>query len=218
MAILTSLAGVLRGSTRHKHLEVNQYGELLTAQGLPPYTEIVRQGVGYSVYQETVKPVLVVRPSTVSMITLLNGESADGKSYIIDRIGAHQIVSKNAAATFCLWACVHPMGVEAGVTGDIAISVNNWQSPLGSGWYGGLARCDEGEGVVDNGWYPWGYSTSCELAGSLPGAAIDVPVEGRIILRPGAALSLTGVGGTVDIDLHCFASWYEVHLDFDDAD
>lgn len=216
MAILTSIGGVLRGSTRHKHLEANQYGEALVAQGLPPYTEMARLGGGYSVYQETVKPCLVVRPTTTSMITLGNGEPYGGKSYIIDRIGAHQIVSKNAQGRFCMWACVHPAGVELPLTGDIAVSVNNFQGNTGDNRYGGLAQCDEGETVVDNGWYPWGYSVDPEPTGLLPGTAVDVRVEGRLILPPQAALSLQGVGSTVDIDLHCFISWYEVHLDYSD--
>lgn len=215
MAILSSLAATLRGSNRPKHLETNQYGELLTAQGLPPYTEMARLGGGYAVYQATVKPCLVVRPSTVAMLTLLNGESADGKSYVIDRIGAHQIVSKAAEGRWCLWACLHPMGAET-LGGDIAISVTNWQGNLGGNRYGGLGLADEAEGVPDNGWFPWGYSVSCEAAGTLPGSAVDVAVEGRLILRPGAALSLTGVGSTTDIDLHTFISWYEVKLDYED--
>ena len=205
------MSGILRGATGEQKMEVNEKGELLVAQGLPPYAEMTRLGDGWSVIQTTATAGLVVRPSTVAAITLYNGELATGKSYVIDRIFTHCLVSGAEQGRFSIWACIHPSGMTA-PTADIAASATNLVGHSGKR-YAGRAIVDVGATVVDNGWYPYGSSVDYEPTGVLPGAAISVPIEGRLIVPPTGAISVTVVASMADSTYCSGISWYESVLD-----
>jgi len=205
------MSGILRGATGEQKMEVNQKGELLVAQGLPPYTEMTRLGEGFSVIATAAVAGLVVRPGTVAAITLYNNELATGKSYVIDRIFTHCLVSGAEEGRFSLWACIHPSGMTA-PTADIAASATNLTGNSGKR-YAGRAIVDVGATVVDNGWYPWSNSRDYEPTGVLPGAAISVDVAGRLIVPPTGAISLQVVASMADSTYCSGISWYEVALD-----
>lgn len=208
----TVLSGTLRGDTCEKKLEANEYGELLAAQGLPPYVEMARLGGGFSLIATTAVAALVVRPSTVAALTLWNGEAATGKSYVIDRAFTHCLVSGAESGRFGIWLCLHPSGTARPGDTDITASATNFTGNTGK-TYNGLAACDVGDTVVDNGWFPWGNSADYELTGVLPGASIDADVGGRLIVPPSGAISITVVGSMADATFCSGFSWYEVVLD-----
>lgn len=172
---------------------------------------MVRRGNVFSVIQVTATAGLVVRPSTVAAITIFNNELETGKSYIIDRIFTHCLVSGGEDGRFGMWACIHPSGMTA-PTADITRAATNLTGPSGK-LYNGLAIVDVGATVVANGWYPWGNSVSYELTGVLPGAHIDVPIEGRLIVPPKGALSLQIVSSMADATFCSGASWEEKEID-----
>ena len=205
------MAGIIRGGTAEEKFQANEKGEQLVAQGLPPYTEMTRLGGGFSVIATAAVAALVVRPSTVAAITVFNNELATGKSYIIDRIFTHCLVSGAEEGRFSLWACIHPSGMTA-PTADIAASATNLTSNSGKG-YAGRAIVDVGATVVDNGWYPWGDSKNYEPTGVLPGAAIAVEVAGRLIVPPQGAISLQVVASMADATFCSGLSLYEEELD-----
>ena len=93
------------------HVESNEIHDVMVAQGLPAYTEMTRRGFGFQVIAISALAGLVVRPSTTAALTLYNGESTGGKSYIVDRIFTHCLVSDNVQGRFMLWACIHPAGM-----------------------------------------------------------------------------------------------------------
>lgn len=199
------------GDGNDKKIEVTDDGDLLVAFGLPPYAEMTRQGGGWSAISTAAVAALVVRPSTTALFTLWNGEGSGGKSYVIDRLFAHQLVSGAAESRFGIWACVHPAGMtNPGV--DIARSATNLVGNSGKP-YGGLAVVGVDETVVDNGWFPWGNSVSVEPTGVLPGAQVAVPVEGRLIVPPQGGLSLHVVASSVNEDFTIGCAWYEHQLD-----
>ena len=208
----TVLAGILRGDTADKKLEVNEKGELLIAQGLPPYAEMTRLGGGFSAIAVVGKAGLVVRPSTAAAVTRWNGELATGKAYVIDRIFTHCLVSGNEEGRFSIWACIHPAGMTKPATAPLAASATNLVGNSGK-LYNGRAVFDIGHTVIDNGWFPWGSSVSYEPTGVLPGAAISVPVGGRLIVPPTAAISLQVVASIADSTYCSGLSWYEEELD-----
>ena len=202
-----------RVSGDDRALELNEKNELLVGLGLPEYTQIAKRGNGYSVIATDAVAALVIRPSTTAMFTLFNGEAAGSdKCYIVDRIFTHCLVGVNAEGRFSLWACSHPAGMTAPGS-ELAASATNFTGSYGK-TYNGLAVANLALACVDNGWYPWGYSTSHPAAGTLPGAAISVDVKGRLIIPPQGGLSLTVVASTNGATFCTGLSWWEetVHL------
>ena len=191
-------------------MAVDQIGNAFVAQGAPPYMEMTRLFGGFSAISTVAVPGLVVRPSTVALFTLWNGESAGGLSYVIDRLFTHQLVSGSAQSRFGMWACIHPAGMtDPGE--DIAASATNITGNYGKRYSGrGIVGVDET--VVNNGWYPWGPSVDVEPTGLLPGAQMSVEVAGRLIVPPQGAISLHVVSSTTNEDFTIGCSWYEAQL------
>ena len=212
MSLETILKALYRGSggQEERQLQVDKRNSLLIAHGLPPYTEITRRGGGWQTMATTAVAALVIRPSTTAMATLWNGEPAGGKSYIIDRAFAHQLVSTAAAGFHSLWLCVHPAGMAA-VTDDITAR----NSLSGKKGYVGFSRFDNGATVVADGWFPWGNWGEVEPTGVLPGGHVEAVVEGRIIIPPTAALSLQVVASVVGNTFTAGFAWYEEQLDLE---
>lgn len=214
MAVLQE--GRVRGGSNdgeNRSMAVTPTREALVAQGLPPYTELVRQGMGWSVMATAAVAALVVRPSTVAAITLWNGETTGGKSYVIDRLFTHNLVSTAADAFFGIWACIHPAGMTE-PTADIAPSATNFTGSSGK-TYSGMGVVDVGATVVDNGWYPWSNAIQIEGTGILPGSTASVDVAGRLIVPPQGAISVQVVAAVVGNTFCSGLSWYEIALDLE---
>ena len=205
--------GVIRGGDdagQDKAIAVSDAGDQFAIAAAAPYAELTRLGGGYSFIATAATNALVVRPSTVAQVTLWNGEGEDGKSYVIDRLFTHQLVSGTAEARFGIWACIHPAGMtDPGE--DIAASASNVTGNSGK-VYNGNAVVGVGETIINNGWYPWGPSVSAEPTGLLPGAQMSVDVEGRLIIPPQGGISLHVVTSSVNEDFTIGCSWYEIQM------
>lgn len=210
------LDGIVRSGDAagdERHAQVTPDGSQYIAQGLPPYAELTRQGQHWSVMATAAVAGLVVRPSTTAGITLWNGEGTGGKSYVVDRIFTHNLVSTAAETFFGMWACIHPAGM-AQPTADLAYSATNWRGSSGKG-YNGRGVADVAATVVDNGWYPWGQGQAVEAAGVLPGSHQSIDVQGRLIVPPGGAISLQVVAGVTGDTFTSGLSWWELQLDLE---
>jgi len=212
MAVVSE--GTVKGGVNdreEKPIALNENRDLIVTQGLPAYVELSRLGGGYSAIATSAVAALIVRPGTTAMFTLWNGESTGGKSYVIDRLFTHNLLSTAAAAFFSLWACIHPTGMTApGV--DIARSAVNLTGNTGR-TYNGLGQVGVEETVVDNGWYPWGSGQEIEPTGVLPGSTLSVEVGGRLIVPPQGGISIQVIAAVVGNLFATGCSWYEVQLD-----
>ena len=207
MSLVTVLKGLVRGGDdAERRVELSPGGDLVMAQGLPPYAEMSRQGEGWSVISTAAAAALVVRPSTVALITLWNGEAnPGGKSYIIDRLFAHNLVGV-ANNSYGLWATIHPAGMAKPTT-VIAASATNYVGNTGK-LYVGLAIAKVDMTVGDNGWFPWGVSGHT-ITVTTPGQQIEARVEGRLIVPPQGGISVTVVATAIGSTFTCGLSWYE---------
>ena len=195
-----------------KAISVDPAGGQFVVQAGTPYAELTRLGGGYSVIATSALVGLVIRPSTVAQITLWNGEDSDGKSYVIDRLFTHNLVSTSVLSFYAIWATVHPAGM-AQPSADIPGSAVNLVGNSGKR-YNGNAVVDVGATVIDNGWFPWTNSTEVTTAGALPGSHLVAEVAGRLIVPPSGGISLTVVCSlTSTITFTTGLSWYEVQLD-----
>ena len=195
-----------------KAIAVSNAGDLYAIQAAAPYAELTRLGGGYSAIATAAVVGLVVRPSTVAQFTLWNGESEGGKSYVIDRLFTHNLVSTSVLSFYSIWACLHPAGMT-NPGEDIAASASNVTGNSGKR-YSGQAVVGVGETVTDNGWYPWATSVEVTTATVLPGSHLVANVEGRLIVPPQGGISITVVCSlTSTITFTTGLSWYEMQLD-----
>lgn len=178
--------------------------DLLVAQGLPPYAEMTRQGGGWQSMATAAVAALVVRPTTVAMATLYNGESAGGCSLIMDAAFAHNLVG-TANSVYSIWLCVHPVGMTA-PTNDITVRNSLSGRPAGNG--SSLLRFDNGATVTNDGWFPWGFSEHTVTV-TTPGGMLYVEIGGRIIIPPTAGISLHVVADVTGATFTAGFRWYE---------
>lgn len=198
------LFGVRISTGQNVSVKATREGDLYIAQNLPPYTLAAAAGRGWQVMSTSGAAALEVRPSTAALGTLWNGEAGGGKSYVIDRMFAHLLAGPSSGYKWALWACVQE---EVSAIGDADITAI--QSMNGKANYGGNARFDIDDTVVDDGWFPW---TDSQDVTSADGPTKIANVEGRMIIPPKCGLSLHVVGkDSCSMIVGC--SWYEVQLD-----
>jgi hypothetical protein len=159
------------------------------------------KGYGWQAMQTTAVASLIVRPTTVAINTLYNNTA---KNFVIDRVFAHNLVSI-ADGQFGIWLCVHPAGAIATDTPVNDITARN--STTGAAGSEGIM--DVGATVIDDGWFPWGEN-STSVTATVPGALAQALVDGRIILPPTAALSMSCVSQTAVVTVCMGAHWYSV--------
>ena len=177
-------------ATADVNLRASSGGLLLT---LPYSVAWTAKGYGYQAMATAAVAALVVRPTTLAIATLRN-QNTD-KVLVIERVFAHNLVSTAAVAFFHIWLCSHPAS-SGTVTNDITVRNNtNGKAAGGSNTY-----FDNGATVTDDGWFPWpDVIGESESAGVLPGAAVLANVNGRIMVPPTGALSMSVVAGVVEI-------------------
>ena len=98
--MLIKIAGRVRGlfagnypeNREDEQFHLNSRGDQIVAQGLPERTEIVRLGDSWQVMTSSAQAPLTAVPTTTGALNLWNGEQANGKCYVIDRVQVSEIV------------------------------------------------------------------------------------------------------------------------------
>lgn len=206
------LKGIRRGGGGGEvGIGASRDGALHVAQALPPLTELARQGEGWSAMNTSALAALVVRPSTVANCTLFNNEPEGGRSYLIDRAFAFNLVSTAAESRYGLWLCVHKKGLVS-PTADITAR----SSHRGRANYGGSSIVDTAMTVTDDGWFPWGQTSDVEPTGALPGGVVTAEVQGRLIVPPQCGISTQIVASITGLTFTSGFSWFEKQIDLGD--
>jgi hypothetical protein len=156
------------------------------------------KGYGRAAMATSAVASLIVRPTTTAIATLYNNTT---KNFHIERVFAHNLVSI-ANGQFGIWLCVHPVGMTA-PTNDITVR-NGFSGNLATG-----GIFDNGATVIDDGWFPWGENSQSVTA-TVPGSLAQALVEGRIILPPTSALSVSVVAQTAVVTTCVGIHWFEV--------
>lgn len=198
------------GSGEEVAIKASLHGSLLASQYLPYGALLTAKGDSWQIMATAAIAALVVRPTDTAMLTLWNGEAAGGKSYIIERVFTHALVTGTQQDMFGIWLQLNDIGMTQPATAPITAITSN----RGVANYGGNAIVDVGHTVVDiAAWFPWGPYGEAEATGVLPGSIACAEINGRIIVPPTAGLSVTVVAGTTDVDCCCGFHWYEAVID-----
>lgn len=186
----------------------NELKDMLVAQNLPPYTEVVRTGAGWSTMSTAAVAGLVVRPGTTAAFEIYNAYAAGGKSLIIDRLFYFNLVSTNVIESFSGWAAVStPNRVAAAPTSGSFVVRGNAGAA-----YGGAVIAAASTTVIASGWFPWTNAIQKGAGGVVPFGAQIAEVNGRLIVPPGASLNLHVVSSLVGQTFTQGASWFEEQL------
>lgn len=196
------------GSGEEVTIKTTRHGSVLTSQFLPSGAGPTAKGESWQVMSTTEVAALVVRPDTVNHLGLYNGEAAGGKSYIIERVFAHALVTAAVKEFFHIWLCVHHVGTAAPASEITAIHSNR-----GIANYGGNAIVEVDGTVHDDGWFPWGPTCEVEVTGILPGSIVCAEIGGRLIVPPTAMISIAPVCSTVAVECVVGFQWYEEIID-----
>ncbi len=183
----------------------------IIAQGNPPYTEITRQGVGWTCSIATPIAPLAAVPTTTAGLELFNNSFVSGNpmTMIVDSLCAFQIVSTNAVRAYGIWAMVSTAKLVPTLGALSVFSLS------GRAFYTTTAqsRVVSGLGttVIANGWRPWGPVATWGAAngGVVPGESLEAPVNGRLIVPPGASLCIHVTGSLATGTFTFGANWYE---------
>ncbi len=206
--IRAAIRGGLNAGYSPVALQANEKGELLTAQGMPPYAEMARKGQYYGTMATAAVAALVVRPSTAAALGIQNnslGAFGVPLNMVISTIFAHELVTSTTGlgGGAVQYASVSlPM---APLT-DAALAINSLtgRPPATKSVLTTAALT-----VTDNGWFPWGNTVKKESAGAVvPGGALWTDIAGRIIVPPGSCLLLHVVSGYVGDTFTNGATWY----------
>lgn len=183
----------------------NELKEQIVSQGLPPYTELTRQGDRWKVAIATPIAAIVALPTTLANLEIKNQTS--NLSFVVDAIWSWQLLGTAVVWSHTPWAQVG-VAAQSAITGLVVYNSN------GTAGYTSTAATPLGtaitQTVVANGWEVFPGSTmNFGLAAATPGGANVGMVDGRLIVPPGKALhvSVTGSVNTASA-FHCGASGY----------
>ena len=180
------------GATDERGVDMNESRELLTAQGLPPYTEMSRLGNGWTLLSAAFTTVAAV-PSTTAAQEIFNNTAGPGAmTLVVADLFAFQLLSTAAAQTYGIWAQVTTQKAAPTNGAQTFFSVSGRQSWASVA--GGPLLTAAGTTVVANGWRPFGSVQAWGTAAATPGNAWNAPVDGKLIVPPGCSLCLTVAG------------------------
>lgn len=215
--MLIKIAGRVRGlfagnypeNREDEQFHVNTRGDQLVALGLPELTEVVRLGESWQVISASGIAPLTAIPTTVAGLVLWNGESAGGKSYVIDSVGIAEIVvdaTQSNMTTAFVMVGKPPVTAPA----DAALVIRS----LSGRTYGGRGRTVVGGTVVNDGWFPAGTSApAAPAAGGSAWKCMDWPLKGLYIIPPGGSFNIHAVKVAATAG-QCLLviRWHEVQL------
>ena len=199
------------GTEVERNLVTDRRSHLLVSDGIPGYSELARRGNGWSAMNTTALAALVVRPSTVANCTLFNNEPEGGKTYIVARAFAFNLVTTAAQGRSGLWLCTHPKGLVSPTNDITARGSNSCKAN-----YGGRAIIDTGMTVTDNGWFPWGGQIDVEVTGVLPGGNLDASeMRGMLLVPPQCGISTQVISSVVGNTFTSGFYWFEEQFDME---
>lgn len=181
----------------------NARGDLQVAQALPERADLVRLAKSVVLTTEAVACVDDALPTTTAPAYVWNGEDTVGASYVIDRIIWRCTTSAGAASPFQL-----AVTLSTGVLTQPATTSTVVSSSLDGTAYAGKAGIGKTATIVDYKWFPIGEGIHTGAITATVGYALDVQINGLIIVPPGYLLGLACIAanttavGTFHVVMH----------------
>ena len=202
---LMKLIQRFNGNEAEKVPSLDRQYNTLVAGGNPSYFEIRRRGEGWTVQTTTLFAPLVAIPTTTAILELYNN-SANRLIVVSDVFAMHVLAT----------AVVQTHAIFAGVTTQKAaptLTALNVHSLSGKELKVPTATSElitgVGTTIISNGWRPLGTLQNFNLGAATPGESWNVPVDGKIVVPPGASAVFHVAGALAT------ASSFQMGVDFD---
>lgn len=165
-------------------IQSNEFDELLTAQGLPSYTEMTRIGDGWTVQTSALFAPIAAYPSTTARLEVFNNRP--GYCIVVADVFASQVLATAVSQAWAIFAMVTTQKAAPTVEALALTSLSGKSivTPTASGAV--IPAVDTT--VVANGWRPWGKGHSWGTAAATPGGAEAAPVDGKLIAPYGTSV------------------------------
>lgn len=218
MGLFTLGMGLVRSATTPSYSDgtdplvgINSRGDLSTVAGMAPMAEAVRLGQTWqcSIATGSAFTHVAAWPTTRAELVLWNGESAGGKSYVIEAVWAANVATSIAAASaYTILAQIVPTSATA-ITDDTAQLITS-RSGKSNGYQGKAKR------AVANTAYAiaskWEVLQSSVTPAASIGSATFADVKGGLIVPPQAYLCLNLVTGTATGAASIGVTWSEMQV------
>lgn len=186
--------------------------ELLVAQSSAPYREIVKMGRAFFANTTTAVASVVALPTTAVLLHLYNNEPDGGRSYVIDWVGAINIVAGAATGQSEIIANLGQTRVASPAT---PLATTKKANGLGGGTNDSrsivtASALDAVTGVAAA-WFPLGPAVGKPGAVAV-GPSIWVPIDGRFLVPPGRSFAIHTFSDIVTDTFQGFIGWHEVPL------
>lgn len=209
--------GILRatmGQDNEGKSHVTTGGEAIVAQGLPPETELARQGIGFYT-APTISGLAASAgyPTTAAMLSLYNGNST--KSLVIAAAGALCYTGANAIGNYSLIIRNDVPGANTAATGGNIIQGMDGRMYSGQAVSKSLVTLAAIGAANNTAWIPAGNTTvvtPSASTGSFYGTNLYTECYGRWIVRPGGMFSIAVVGQPTTVSFTGYAKFYELTL------
>lgn len=193
-------------------LMLNEQGEQLVALGASFGEEITRLGRSYKAGITAAVAAVVAIPTTAHMFAIYNNEPDGGRSYIIDRIWAQNVVSTAVVAQAQLLALIGQVR-EAAPTD--AMPANGLLSLSGMGKKDTNVRAiltatalPATTGLAGY-WIPAGMNATKPSAVGTPGYGMEAFINGRFFVAPGRYFALHVLANVVGETFVAGVEWHE---------
>lgn len=197
-------------------LSLNDQGEVLVGIATSQYAEIVRAGRAFKVQTSAAVAAVVAVPTTAVMLAIHNGEADGGRSFIIDRVWALNIVSTAVIA----------QAVIIGLVGQVreALPTNAFMRVLplngmGLGGGGGIrvrtilnATALPATTGLATDWGVLSPSAVKASAAATPGYSMIGDINGRIICPPGRYFAVHVLANVVGETFRVGIEWHEKQI------
>ncbi len=211
--LLEAIDSVAPG-TDEQPIVLNSQLEQLVASGASPYEEITRVGRSFQVHTAAAIAAVVAIPTTGHMLAIYNNNPDGGRSFIIDFVGASNVVSTAVACQAQLLVNVGQVREAAPTDAALAITklngVGGGNDTMARTILSGTAL-PAGTGLAAN-WMPWGPSVGKPGVTTTPGYGLWASVDGRIIVPPGRYFAMHVLANVVGETFLGYIGWHERQL------
>jgi hypothetical protein len=197
-------------------------GEQLVSQALPERTELVKLGKSFGAAIPTASAFTYVNawPTTRAELVLLNGESAGGPSYVVDRAWMASITAGATGPVALLGQIIPATAATQGATGPATADNTAIKRHQMSGRTNNtitsnarLVLANVQFAVADQ-WFLLGQTPglAATAGGAVLAQGVEAQVLGRIIIPPQAAFCLAGIASIGAGTAIAGLEWHEVQL------
>jgi hypothetical protein len=158
---------------------------LLGSNSLPLYTEMMRQGDGWTVQTSTLFAPLVAIPTTTAALEVYNNGD---RALVVSDLFASQVLSTAATQTYAIYAMITTAKAVPTLTAMTMHSLSGKAAVVPTA--ASEVVTGIGTTVIANGWRPYGAVQAWGTAAATPGNAWSVPIDGKLIVAPNTSLCL----------------------------